>query len=104
MDLTTLLEEIELIAGAGDASDALDLVKRLTRSEQVAWACEIRRSVSKGELDAERLIAAGETIRQRAIQHREQARRDLMAATRTLLRTGGDNTITRGARELARFI
>ncbi|MYR54718.1 hypothetical protein GTY54_00135 [Streptomyces sp. SID625] len=104
MDLATLTEEIELIAGAGDADDALDLVKRLTRTEQVTWACEIRRSVHKGQLDSERLVAAGETIRQRAIQHREQARRDLMAATRALLRGGGDNVFTRGARELARFI
>ncbi|PWI15985.1 hypothetical protein DI272_18810 [Streptomyces sp. Act143] len=104
MDLATLLEETELIAGAGDADDALDLVKRLIRSEQVAWACEIRRSVTKGQLDAERLIAAGEKIRREAIAHREQARRDLMAATRALLRGGEDNIITRGARELARFI
>lgn len=104
MDLTTLLEEIELIAGAGDADDALDLVRRLIRSERVAWAVEIRRSVTKGQLDAERLVAAGETIRQKAIAHREQARRDLLKATRALLRTGEDNVITRGARELARFI
>ncbi|MET8609784.1 hypothetical protein [Streptomyces misionensis] len=105
MNLTTLLEEIELIAGAdGDAGDVLDLVRRLVRTEQVAWACEIRRSVTRGQLDVEKLVASGEKIRREAIAHREQARRDLMAATRALLRTGEDNTFTRGARELARFI
>ncbi|QNT94919.1 hypothetical protein HEP81_04646 [Streptomyces griseofuscus] len=104
MDITALTEEIELIAGAGDAGDALDLVKRLLRTEQVEWAIEIRRSVRKGELDHEKLIASGETLRQRVIQHREQARRDLMAATRALLRGGGDDVITRGALALAPFI
>ncbi|MEU1852902.1 hypothetical protein ABZ499_27460 [Streptomyces sp. NPDC019990] len=104
MFLTTLLDEIELIAGAGDADDALDLAKRLIRSNQVAWACEIRRSVSNGELDADRLIAAGENIRQKSMQDSEQARRDLRKATRDLLAVGGDNIITRSARELARYI
>ncbi|MFF4726353.1 hypothetical protein ACFY3M_13580 [Streptomyces mirabilis] len=104
MDLTTLTEEIELIAGAGDADDALDLMRRLLRSGQTEWAIAVRRTVSGGKLDAEALMETGRTLGQRMMQHREQARRELRAATRDLIRHGGDNIITRGARELARFI
>jgi hypothetical protein len=104
MDILTLTEEIELIAGAGDADDALDLMRRLLRAGQTQWAIAIRRTVSGGKLDAEALLETGETLRRRVAEEREKARRELMAATRDLIRHGGDNLITQGARELARFI
>ncbi|WP_405961238.1 hypothetical protein OG235_36865 [Streptomyces sp. NBC_00024] len=104
MDIRALTEEIELIAGAGDADDALGLMRALLASGQTQWAIEIRRAVSGGKLDREALIATGEKLGRQVIEHREQARRELRKATRDLVRNGGDNIITRGARELARFI
>lgn len=104
MDLTTFTEEIELIAGAGDADDALDLMRRLLRSGQTGWAVAVRRGVSGGKLDAEALLESGRKAHRQAMEEGEQARRELRAATRDLIRHGGDNVITRGARELARFI
>lgn len=104
MDIRALTEEIELIAGAGDAEDALDLMRRLVRGGQTEWAIAIRRTVTRGELDREALLETGKTLRRRVIEHREQTRRELLAATRDLIRHGGDNIITRGARELALFI
>jgi hypothetical protein len=104
MDLTTFTEEIELIAGAGDADDALDLMRRLLASRQTGLAIAVRRGVKNGKLDAEALLASGRKAVTEAMQDAEQARRQLRAATRDLIRHGGDNIITRGARELALFI
>ncbi|MGY3199736.1 hypothetical protein [Streptomyces sp. TE5632] len=104
MDLTTLTKEIELIAGAGDAGDALDLMRRLVRGGRTEWAVAVRRSVTRGELDSEALLKAGETLRQQAAERHEKARRELMKATRDLIRHGGDNVITRAARQLAPHI
>ncbi|MFF0092725.1 hypothetical protein ACFYSF_22570 [Streptomyces canus] len=57
----TLIEEINLIAEAGDASDALDLVRTLTREENTASAIEIRRTVNGENLDRDALrkVASG---------------------------------------------
>lgn len=104
MDLTTFTEEIELIAGAGDADDALELMRRLLGSGQTGLAIAVRRGVKNGKLDAEALLASGRKAVEEALREAERARRELRAATRDLIRHGGDNIITRGARELALFI
>ncbi|MFI2434670.1 hypothetical protein [Streptomyces sp. NPDC018693] len=104
MDIRTLTEEIELIAGAGDADDALDLMRRLARSGQTEWAVAVRRTVSGGKLDAEALVETGKTLHRQMIERHEHNRRELAKATRDLIRHGGDNLLTRAAGELARFI
>ncbi|MFD0208909.1 hypothetical protein ACFVH9_07210 [Streptomyces hirsutus] len=104
MDIMAFTEEIELIAGAGDADDALGLMRKLIRDGQTPWAVAVRRAVSNGVLDSEALLAAGEKIRQEVAEHYRQARRELRAATRDLIRHGGDNFITRAARQLAPHI
>ncbi|MDQ1018895.1 hypothetical protein [Streptomyces afghaniensis] len=104
MDLTTFTEEIELIAGAGDADDALALMRRLLRGGQTAMAIAVRRGVVGGQLDAEALVESGRKFCQQAIEEGEQARRELRKATRDLVRHCGDTPLTRVARELARVI
>lgn len=54
-----LTDEIELIAEAGDPEDALDLMRRLAREDQVQMAIAIRRTVLPGDVldrDALRLM------------------------------------------------
>ncbi|NDK24675.1 hypothetical protein FSY75_09340 [Streptomyces sp. TR1341] len=104
MDLITFTEEIELIAGAGDADDALELMRRLLGSNQTVLAIAVRRGVMGGKLDAEALLASGRKAVEEATQEHERGRRQLRAATRDLIRHGGDNIITRAAGELALFI
>ncbi|MER5697822.1 hypothetical protein ACWDBO_37000 [Streptomyces mirabilis] len=86
MDLTTFTEEIELIAGA---DDALALMRRLLASGQTAMAIAVRRGVVGGKLDAEALVESGRKFCQQAMQEHQQARRELQAATRDLIRTAG---------------
>ncbi|MGJ3558905.1 hypothetical protein ACR6C2_07965 [Streptomyces sp. INA 01156] len=104
MNFTTFTKEAKLIAGAGDADDALDLMRRLARAGETEWAVAVRRSVTRGELDGEALLKAVETLRQQAIERHEQNRRELRKATRDLIRHGGDNLITRAARQLTPYI
>jgi len=65
-------EEMELIAGAGDADDALDLMRRVARAGKTPLAVAIRRTVQGGQLDSEALLRlAEETRRQNERQTRE---------------------------------
>ncbi|MGW3445653.1 hypothetical protein [Streptomyces sp. NPDC001076] len=62
MDAASITEEIELIAEIGEAGDALTLAKRLAAGEQTAWAIDVRRTVTRGELDRDALRAVGGRI------------------------------------------
>ncbi|MFF5968223.1 hypothetical protein ACFY64_31770 [Streptomyces collinus] len=66
MQVTTLCEEIELIAEAGDAADALDLARTLVRDGDTARAVEVRRTVTRGSLDRAALRQLGQQIAQEA--------------------------------------
>ncbi|MDQ0961994.1 hypothetical protein QFZ66_005872 [Streptomyces sp. B4I13] len=68
MNRTDITEEIELIIEAGDAEDALDLARRLSRQGDTAWAVDVRRSVTRGALDRHILRAFARKIDQPAIQ------------------------------------
>jgi hypothetical protein len=104
MDYSTFTAEIELIAGAGDADDAMALMRRLLDSGQTKMAIAVRRGVKNGKLDAEALLASGRKTVEEGMQEDERARQRLRAASRDLIRHGGDNILTRAAGELARFI
>lgn len=66
MNATQLIEEITLVAEAGDASDALDLVRQLTRAGHTEYAIEARRAVNSGQLDRNALLTLASGITQRA--------------------------------------
>ncbi|MFJ1607006.1 hypothetical protein ACIOHS_27085 [Streptomyces sp. NPDC088253] len=64
---TDTCEEIELIVEAGDASDALDLARTLTRQGSTELAIQIRRTVTGHKLDRDALRAVGANLaRERA--------------------------------------
>ncbi|MFE2424998.1 hypothetical protein [Streptomyces hokutonensis] len=62
MNAASITEEIELIVEIGEAGDALALAKRLAADEQTAWAIDVRRTVTRGELDRNALRAVGGRI------------------------------------------
>ncbi|MER6559747.1 hypothetical protein ABT300_18835 [Streptomyces sp. NPDC001027] len=62
MNAESITEEIELIVEIGEAGDALALAKRLAADGQTAWAVDVRRTVTRGELDRNALRAAGGRI------------------------------------------
>ncbi|MFE4796211.1 hypothetical protein ACFRFL_14105 [Streptomyces sp. NPDC056708] len=66
MKATELIEEIDLIVGAGDAEDALNLSRRLIRMNQVKWAVDVRRTVSGG-------LLSQDALRELAVQIAEYA-------------------------------
>ncbi|MEU7323378.1 hypothetical protein ABZ682_22925 [Streptomyces griseoviridis] len=90
---TAICEEVELVAEAGDASDALDLVRKLIRQDSAELAIKIRRTVAGQKLDRDALRAVGADLA------REQAAR---AALFTPAMIDGLYTMEATLRESAR--
>ncbi|MFI2301981.1 hypothetical protein ACH5AL_24510 [Actinacidiphila glaucinigra] len=101
MTTTELCEAIALIAGAGDADDALDLSRRLAQDNAVGHAVAVRRTVKAGELDVTALLKVGDDIADEAARWGIWARGELLAVAREMAASGGDNVITRAGRQMA---
>ncbi|WNI20381.1 hypothetical protein [Actinacidiphila sp. ITFR-21] len=69
MNIKALIEEITLVAEAGDAEDALDLSRQLIRQGDVKRGIDVRRSVSKGALDRDFLRRLAVTVAEEAVAH-----------------------------------
>ncbi|MFJ5037973.1 hypothetical protein [Streptomyces parvulus] len=60
--VTEPADEIELVAEAGDASDALDLSRQLIRAGHTKWAIDVRRAVTRDQLDRNMLRKLAKTV------------------------------------------
>ncbi|MFC9604577.1 hypothetical protein ACFTTN_14100 [Streptomyces niveus] len=92
MNATELIEEIQLIAEAGDAEDALDLSRRLIRKDSVKRAIDVRRTVSNGVIDRDGLRKLAVQI---AEYEAEQSVRMLKAQQALIREIGAIVRITR---------
>ncbi|WP_086780175.1 hypothetical protein [Streptomyces griseus] len=77
-----LIEEITLIAEAGDTSDALDLSRQLIRAGSTKRAIDVRRTVVKGEIDRDALRALAVTIAEDEVRALDAHRRQLRSLAR----------------------
>lgn len=101
MPTAALCEEILMIAGAGDASDALDLSRRLVREDRnPTRAIAVRRTVTRGELDRDALRRVGEGIAEDAARQGEWVWVEMRVVAREMVASGGDSVVTRAGREL----
>lgn len=93
MNPTQLIENIELIAGAGDTEDALDLSRQLIRTGNTKRAIDVRRTIVRGVLDREALAQLAVTVAEDNARHQQWA----YAEMTTLARQAGSfaRTISR---------
>ncbi|MFJ5037974.1 hypothetical protein [Streptomyces parvulus] len=82
MRTQALIDEITLIAEAGDASDALDLSRQLIRSGNTKRAIDVRRAVAKGVLDRDALRQLAVTIARDAASHQQWVQREIGSLAR----------------------
>lgn len=94
VNATELIEEIELIAEAGDTEDALNLSRLLIRTDNVKRAIDVRRTVTNGALDRDGLRKLALQI---AEYEAEQSMR-MLTAREALARESG--AIARFTRQL----
>ncbi|MFB8347948.1 hypothetical protein [Streptomyces niveus] len=92
MNATELIEEIQLIAEAGDAEDALDLSRRLIRKDSVKRAIDVRRTVSNGVINRDGLRKLAVQIAEYEV---EQSMRMLKAQEALIREIGAIARITR---------
>ncbi|KQW13545.1 hypothetical protein [Streptomyces sp. Root369] len=71
MSIQSLIEDINLVAEAGDASDARDLARKLVREGDTATSIKVRRTVTGENLDRSALRAIGQGIARMAVAHAE---------------------------------
>ncbi|MFF1834198.1 MULTISPECIES: hypothetical protein [unclassified Streptomyces] len=69
MRIETLIEDITLVAEAGDAEDALDLSRQLIRKGNTKRAIDVRRTVVRGVLDRAALRKLAVTVAEDAAKH-----------------------------------
>ncbi|MER6979643.1 hypothetical protein [Streptomyces carpinensis] len=101
---TAICEEIELIAEAGDAEDALDLSRRLARETDTTRAVAVRRTVSKGQVDRAALRQLGLGIAEEVARSQLWAAREFRALTREMAADPiGASILARAAGEAGRL-
>lgn len=82
MRIETLIENIALVAEAGDAEDALDLSRQLIRKGNTKRAIDVRRTVTRGVLDRDALRKLAVTVAEDAARHQEFVRREMRSLGR----------------------
>ncbi|MFF0395170.1 hypothetical protein ACFYSJ_05190 [Streptomyces sp. NPDC005248] len=69
MSINALIEDIKLVAEAGDTEDALDLSRQLIRKGNTKRAIDVRRTVVRGVLDRDALRKLAVTVAEDAAKH-----------------------------------
>ncbi|MEW2568360.1 hypothetical protein [Streptomyces sp. NPDC047070] len=82
MRVQDLIEEVTLIAEAGDAEDALDLSRQLIRTGNTKRAIDVRRAVAKGVLDRDVLRKLAVTIAQDAAATQQWVQSEIRSLAR----------------------
>ncbi|MEV6738670.1 hypothetical protein AB0N14_17745 [Streptomyces sp. NPDC051104] len=82
MSIQTLIEDITLVAEAGDADDALDLSRQLIRAGNTKRAIDVRRAVTKGVLDRDVLRRLAVTIAEDAAAHQRWVQTEMRSLAR----------------------
>lgn len=82
MNVPTLIEDINLVAEAGDTEDALDLSRQLIRKGNTKRAIDVRRTVVRGVLDRDALRTLAVTVAEDAVKHQQWVQREMRSLAR----------------------